>query len=149
MVNVNESPENIKDIDIPPKLKNGILLIAEDSKIAQKHLHQILTKANINHKIFNNGKLLIEFINEMPDKSIIPAIITDIEMPEMSGFTVIKVLRESAETKNIPIIVNSSMTGENNRREAEGLGADGFVNKTKSHDILPLVIELMGKKGLA
>ena len=149
MVNVNESPENIKDVNIPPKLKNGILLIAEDSKVAQKHLHQILTKAEINHKIFNNGKLLIEYINNMPDKSIIPAIITDIEMPEMSGFTVIKLLRKSTETKNIPIIVNSSMTGENNRREAEGLGADGFVNKTKSHDILPLVINLMEKRGLA
>ena len=149
MVNVNESPENIKDVNIPPKLKNGILLIAEDSKVAQKHLHQILTKAEINHKIFNNGKLLIEYINNMPDKSIIPAIITDIEMPEMSGFTVIKLLRKSTETKNIPIIVNSSMTGENNRREAEALGADGFVNKTKSHDILPLVIKLMEKRGLA
>ena len=92
MVNVNESPENIKDIDIPPKLKNGILLIAEDSKVAQKHLHMILEKAGIKHKIFNNGKLLLEHINAMPDQSIIPAIVTDIEMPEMYGFTVIRLL---------------------------------------------------------
>ena len=148
MVNVEESPENIKDVDIPEKLKHGELLIAEDSKVAQKHLHQILSKANITHKIFNNGKLMLDYINEMPDKSIIPAIITDIEMPEMSGFTVIKLLRESSETSHLPIIVNSSMTGENNKREAESLGADGFVNKTKSHDILPLVIRLMEKKGL-
>lgn len=149
MVDVLESPENIKNIEIPKKLLDGELLVAEDSKVAQKHLHIILTHANINHKIFNNGKLLIDHIASMEDKSIIPAIITDIEMPEMSGFTVIKILRESSETSNIPIIVNSSMTGENNKREAEGLGADGFVNKTKSHDILPLVIELMKKRGLA
>jgi len=149
MVDVLESPENIKDINIPIKLLHGELLIAEDSKIAQKHLHQILDKANINHRIFNNGKLLIEYIRALPDKSIIPAIVTDIEMPEMSGFTVIKTLKEDPKTANIPVIVNSSMTGENNKREAESLGADGFVNKTKSHDILPLVIKLMEEKGLA
>ena len=148
MVDVLESPENIRDIEIPEKLLHGELLIAEDSKVAQRHLHQILNHANIKHKIFNNGKLLIDHIASLEDKSVIPAIVTDIEMPEMSGFTVIKTLREGRDTANIPIIVNSSMTGENNRREAESLGADGFVNKTKSHDILPLVISLMKKRGL-
>ncbi|MDP2078177.1 MAG: response regulator, partial [Sulfuricurvum sp.] len=75
--------------------------------------------------------------------SSIPAIITDIEMPEMSGFTVVKKLKANPETKNIPIIVNSSMTGDNNKREAAGLGANGFINKTKSHDIIPLIISKM------
>jgi len=149
MVDVDQSPENIKDIHIPQKLLEGCLLIAEDSKVAQRHLHQILTKAEINHQIFNNGKLLMNYILSLPDKSVIPAVITDIEMPEMSGFTVIKLLRENPETAHLPIIVNSSMTGDNNKREAENLGADGFVNKTKSHDILPLVIQLMEEKGLA
>jgi len=148
MVNINESPENIRDLDIPQKLRDGEILIAEDSKVAQKHLHQILEKANIGHRIFNNGRLLIEYVNSMPDKSIIPAIVTDIEMPEMSGFTVIKLLREATETRKIPIIVNSSMTGDNNRREAEALGADDFINKTKSHDVLPLVISVMQKRGM-
>jgi len=143
MVDVHESPENIKELEIPEKLTNGELLIAEDSRIAQKHLHKLLTNANINHRIFNNGKLLMDHIQAMEDVSIIPAIITDIEMPEMSGFTVTKLLRENPTTKNIPIIVNSSMTGENNKREAESLGADGFINKTKSHNILPLVIQVM------
>ncbi len=64
-------------------------------------------------------------------------------MPEMSGFTVIQTLRKDITTKNIPIIVNSSMTGENNKREAEMLGASGFIDKTKSHNIIPLIIEVM------
>lgn len=148
MVNTDESPENIKNLVIPQKLRDGELLIAEDSKVAQKHLHQILEKANIKHRVFNNGKRLIEYVNSLPDKSVIPAIITDIEMPEMSGFTVIKLLKEASETRKIPIIVNSSMTGENNKREAEDLGADDFIDKTKSHDILPMVISVMQKQGM-
>jgi two-component system chemotaxis response regulator CheV len=64
-------------------------------------------------------------------------------MPEMSGFTVIQRLKANPETKNIPIIVNSSMTGDNNKREAASLGADGFIDKTKSENILPLIVEKM------
>jgi two-component system chemotaxis response regulator CheV len=61
----------------------------------------------------------------------------------MSGFTVIQHLKSQASTKNIPIIVNSSMTGDNNKREAELLGADGFVDKTKSKDIIPLIASII------
>ena len=61
----------------------------------------------------------------------------------MSGFTVIQKLKSDPATKAIPIIVNSSMTGENNKREASGLGADGFIDKTKSENILPLIVEKM------
>ncbi|MBD3825030.1 MAG: purine-binding chemotaxis protein CheW, partial [Epsilonproteobacteria bacterium] len=45
MVDVNESPNNIKDANIPQKLRYGTVLIAEDSKTAQKHLHQIFERA--------------------------------------------------------------------------------------------------------
>ncbi|WP_415396048.1 chemotaxis protein CheW [Sulfurimonas sp. CS5] len=143
MVNVHESPENILDLPMPAKLKDGEVLIAEDSKTAQRHLIHIFKNARIKMKLFDNGKKLVDYIFEMKDPSIIPAIITDIEMPEMSGFTVIQTLRKDITTKNIPIIVNSSMTGENNKREAEMLGASGFIDKTKSHNIIPLIIEVM------
>jgi len=145
MVDTELSPSNLKNIDIPLRLKNGTVLIAEDSKTAQHHLRKIFDNSGLSYIIFDNGKLLIEYIASMPIPEDIPAIITDIEMPEMSGFTVIKHLKEQGSTKNIPIIVNSSMTGDNNKREAEVLGADGFVDKTKSHDIIPLIVEIMNK----
>ena len=145
MVNVQESPENLIDLALPTKLTNGEVLIAEDSKTAQRHLIQIFKNSNLKMKIFDNGKKLVDYILEMPDPSIIPAIITDIEMPEMSGFTVIQTLRKNPTTKDIPIIVNSSMTGENNKREAEMLGASGFIDKTKSHNVIPLIVDVMNK----
>ncbi|QOY52933.1 chemotaxis protein [Candidatus Sulfurimonas baltica] len=148
MVNVLESPANLLDLDVPAKLMNGTVLIAEDSKTAQKHLSQIFSNANIDIKLFNNGKLLIDYIDLLgEDVSKIPAIITDIEMPEMSGFTVVKLLKSNKITRHIPIIVNSSMTGLNNKREAEVLGADGFIDKTKSHNVIPVIIEAMIANG--
>ncbi len=144
MVNVHET-EDLNHATLPAKLKEGIVLIAEDSKTAQRHLIQIFKNAKLKMQIFDNGKKLVDYIFAMPDPSIIPAVITDIEMPEMSGFTVLQKLRENPSTKNLPIIVNSSMTGNNNKREAEVLGASGFIEKTKSHNVIPLIVETMSK----
>jgi two-component system, chemotaxis family, chemotaxis protein CheV len=144
LVNVLDDVEDIKHLTIPDKLKNGTVLIAEDSRTAQKALTQIFAHADIDMQLFNNGKKLVDYVISLGDKaSDIPAIITDIEMPEMSGFTVIQILKANPNTKNIPIIVNSSMTGENNKREAQDLGANGFIDKTKSHNIIPLIVETM------
>lgn len=148
MVDVMESPSNLQDIAIPRKLQMGQVLIAEDSKTAQKHLTQIFENANLSMRLFNNGKELVDYIHSVEDEAYkIPAIITDIEMPEMSGFTVVKILKANPKTKDIPLIVNSSMTGDNNKREADTLGADGFINKTKSHNVIPLIISIMQKMG--
>ena len=143
LVNVHEDTESLIDIDLPQRLKNGTVLIAEDSRTAQTALIQIFKNANIKMHMFENGKKLVDYVEALPDMSDIPAIITDIEMPEMSGFTVIQTLRANPKTATIPIIVNSSMTGNNNKREAEVLGASGFVDKTKSHNIIPLIVDIM------
>ena len=144
MVDVELDALELDKSTIPPKLKNGTVLIAEDSKTAQRALINIFKNANIKMQMFDNGKKLVEYIASLGENaSEIPAIITDIEMPEMSGFTVIKTLKSNPLSKDIPIIVNSSMTGENNKREAESLGADGFIDKTKSHNVIPLIISVM------
>ncbi len=145
MVDVLESPNNLDDLVIPKKLSQGVVLIAEDSKTAQTHLKQIFKNSQISMKIFDNGKLLVDYIFAMDDPTIIPAVITDIEMPEMSGFTVIQELKKNPRTKDIPIIVNSSMTGSNNKREAEVLGADDFIDKTKSHNVIPMIVNVINK----
>lgn len=144
MVDVAKDSELLKNLVIPQRLKNGTVLIAEDSKTAQRALIQLFEHAKIDMKLFDNGKKLIDYVTALgEDAEDIPAIITDIEMAEMSGFTVIKMLRNNPYTKETPIIVNSSMTGSNNKRESEVLGASGFIDKTKSHGIIPLIISLL------
>jgi two-component system chemotaxis response regulator CheV len=149
MVDTSAASASIADLELPEKLLRGTVLIAEDSKTAQKHLTQIFNSTRLSHRIFDNGRALVEHIFAMEDPGSIPAVITDIEMPEMSGFTVIQKLRADPLTRNLPIIVNSSMTGDNNKREAEALGADAFIEKTKSRDILPLIVSVMRKRGIA
>ncbi|WP_457747060.1 chemotaxis protein CheW [Sulfurimonas sp.] len=150
LVDVEKDTAELQNLNIPQKLKHGTVLIAEDSKTAQRHLIQIFKNADIDMRLFDNGKKLIDFIASLDEEHIdkIPAIITDIEMPEMSGFTVIKLLKSDIKTRNIPIIVNSSMTGDNNKREAEVLGANGFIDKTKSHGVIALIVSIMNKTSI-
>ncbi len=144
MVDVEGDTKALNEITMPQKLKQGTVLIAEDSKTAQRALIQLFHNAHIKMQLFNNGKKLIDYINSLENPSQeIAAIITDIEMPEMSGFTVVKLLKNNPLTKDIPIVVNSSMTGDNNKREAEVLGANGFIDKTKSHNVIPLLASLI------
>ena len=130
--------------------------VLDDYVIGQEHAKRVLSVAVHNHykrlnhgsktdiELAFNGKKLVDYIDSLGESAKdVPAIITDIEMPEMSGFTVIKTLRARPFSKDIPIIVNSSMTGHNNKREAETLGANGFIDKTKSHNIIPLIISVM------
>ncbi len=144
LVDVAQDSVDLDSSTIPQKLRNGTVLIAEDSRTAQTALRKIFDNANIDMQMFDNGKKLVDYVISLGENaSQVPAIITDIEMPEMSGFTVIKTLKSNPLSQNIPIIVNSSMTGHNNKREAETLGADAFIDKTKSHNIIPLVISVM------
>ena len=144
MVNPEEEALGLSDVVIPDNLKYGTVLVAEDSKTAQRALIQIFKRANINMQLFDNGKKLVDYLFSLGEDNLdVVAIVTDIEMPEMSGFTVLQTLKADKRTRDIPIIMNSSMTGTNNKREAEVLGASGFVDKTKSHDIIPLLASIV------
>jgi len=109
---------------------NKYILIAEDSPVARKHIRGGLESVGIsNFTIFNNGQELLDYLKNS-DVTEIGLIITDLEMPETSGFIVTKTVKEDPLTNHIPVLVHSSMSGENNVREASELGADGFIAKT-------------------
>ena len=100
----------ITQSNVPPRLTRGTVLIAEDSRTAQKALTRIFSNAGIPMKLFGNGRLLLEYIDALPSpETSIPAIVTDLEMPEVSGFKVVMTLKASDKTRNIPVIINSSI----------------------------------------
>tara|TARA_B100000674_G_C37918184_1_gene951986 strand:- start:905 stop:1843 length:939 start_codon:yes stop_codon:yes gene_type:complete len=120
---------SLNDFEIPGSLKNGTILVAEDSRSAQMYLKNFFEKFNLSFKIFENGGPLLDYVEEISDHSKIPLIITDIEMPIVSGHEVIRRLKSDARTKHIPILVFSSMTNDQSRKAVRELGADGFVGK--------------------
>ena len=128
---IQEDVQNLPmiDVEIPASLKNGTILVAEDSRSAQMYLKNFFEKFDLSFRIFENGGPLLDYVDEISDLSNIPLIITDVEMPIISGHEVIRRLKSDAKTKHIPILVFSSMTNDQNRKAVRELGADGFVEK--------------------
>ncbi len=146
MVDVFESPANLAKLQIPIKLKNGTVLIAEDSKTAQKHLTRIFENANISMKLFENGKLLMDYINAMGDNvSMVPAVITDIEMPQMDGHRLTKLIKSDDATKDVPVIIFSSLVNDEMRKKGEALGADAQLSKPEIGNLVHEIDRLVRK----
>lgn len=112
------------------------ILLADDSPTVLKTMQLILDKLGVAHHDFVNGKQLLDYIfAPSTDIGSIGMVITDLEMPEMSGFEVIKRLKGNATTSHLPIVVNSSMSGSSNEDMARSLNADEFISKSNPVEI--------------
>ena len=106
------------------------LLIAEDSTAIQTYIRNIFDKFNTSYILFNNGKQIIDYMeNHQGAMKNIDIIITDIEMPIMDGFQVIKYVKNKEYLSHIKVIVHTSMSNESVNAKVESLGADDFVRK--------------------
>lgn len=112
-----------------------IILLAEDSKPAARSLQKIIEKLDLKYFTFPNGKALLEYLHNPGVAANIGAIITDLEMPVVSGFEVLKRIKETPATCHIPVIINSSMSSDSNHQMAERLHADGFITKSNPTEI--------------
>lgn len=135
----NKEMENIRQVETTKKI-----LLADDSPIVLKTMQSILNKLGVVHLSFNNGKKLLDYLFA-PDQDVseVGLIITDLEMPEVSGFEVIKQVKSNVNTRHIPIVVNSSMSGSSNEEMALSLDANAFISKSNPIEVEKAVRELI------
>ncbi|PAF48444.1 chemotaxis protein CheV [Helicobacter sp. 12S02634-8] len=116
-----------------------IILLAEDSQFAARSLQKIIEKLELKYFTFPNGKALLDYLFSEDVIAHIGVIITDLEMPMVSGFEVLKRTKENPQTRHIPVIVNSSMSSDSNKQMAQALHADGFITKSNAVEIEELL----------
>ena len=114
-------------IDVP-------ILIAEDSPLLNKLIVESLHKAGYVNLIHTeNGQQAYDVIQECKKEGTlndhVQCIITDIEMPLMDGHRLTKLVKSDDETKDIPIIIFSSLVNEDMMRKGEALGANAQLSK--------------------
>ncbi len=137
----NKEMENISQVSSTKKV-----LLADDSPIVLKTMQSILNRLGVVHIDFINGQKLLDYLfGADTDINDIGLIITDLEMPEASGFEVIRQVKSHTDSKHIPIVVNSSMSGTSNEEMALSLNADEFISKSNPVEIEKAVRELMLK----
>ncbi|WOD40278.1 response regulator [Nodosilinea sp. E11] len=101
------------------------ILIIEDEPSVLDNLQDILTLENYAVVIAHNGRQGVEAaLEHRPD-----LILCDVMMPEMDGFEVVKVLRETPTTQTIPFIFLTAKADRLDQREGMDLGADDYLTK--------------------
>jgi PAS domain S-box-containing protein len=104
---------------------NGLILVVEDSPTQAERLKYILEENNFKVLIAKNGKEALSLIKENKPSMVI----SDIVMPEMSGFELCKLIKADKNLKDIPVILLTSLTEVKDVYDSLSCGADSFINK--------------------
>lgn len=129
------------------------ILIAEDSPLLNKLIVDSLTKAGYANLIHTeNGQKAYDVITQCKEdgtlKEHVRCIITDIEMPEMDGHRLTKLVKSDETTSNIPVIIFSSLVNEEMKRKGEALGADAQLSKPEIGNLVKIIDRLVLEKHL-
>lgn len=124
--NIHKEIEKYENFSLPSNKK---ILVAEDSEVARSVLVDFLDRVNANYEIYNDGKSLINRIQNI-NLNEVGLVITDIEMPEADGYEVASFIKQDDKYAGIPVIVNSSMTTNAVKNRMKAIGTEGFVGKT-------------------
>mgnify|MGYP004696539009 FL=1 len=113
---------------------NVPILIAEDSVLLNKLIVDSLKKAGYDNLIHTqNGQEAYDVIQACKAdgtlKDHVQCVITDIEMPLMDGHRLTKLIKSDDETKDIPVVIFSSLVNDEMKRKGEALGADAQLSK--------------------
>jgi two-component system, chemotaxis family, chemotaxis protein CheV len=150
-------PRNEEEFDSKisqePRMSGKRILFADDSIVARKQIINTLSRMGVNYVQAVTGKDAWENLQSIADKASasgrkvldeIQLILTDIEMPEMDGFTLTKKVREDLRFHDIPIIMHSSLTGTCNEEKGKSVGATDYVTKFDPKVLADKLIKYIG-----
>ena len=113
------------------------ILVVEDTQVFAKTLKNILEKEGYQVILAKNG---IEGINLLKN-NLFNLIISDIEMPEMDGYTLTAEIRHDSRMQKVHILLHTSLSGVFNQAMVKKVGADDFLAKFRPDDLASRVAE--------
>lgn len=134
--------------------KNINVLIADDSKTVRTQMKTILLQSGFNILEASNGKEALGILNKAleesksnktPLRKNIGFVITDIEMPLMDGYTLTKTIKENNDLSQIPIIMHTSLSGDNVKLKGAEVGCDGYITKFNLENFTKAINEILKK----
>jgi len=114
-------------------MKNKRILVADDSSVARKQIQRTLTALGLECDLVKNGKEALDVLNEVAKTQPVfekyALMISDVEMPEMDGYTLTSEIKSHTDMKDLYIILHTSLSGIFNQAMVEKVGANDFIAK--------------------
>ena len=125
------------------------VMVADDSSVARKQVSRALASIGLEAVLAQNGLEAFNMLKEMsaqgPIGEQIGLLISDIEMPEMDGYTLTAKIRQDPDLKDMKIVLHTSLSGVFNQAMVKKVGADNFIAKFNPDELAKAVKELMKK----
>ncbi len=126
------------------------IISVEDSPLLGAMISNSLKKSGyINLTRFSNGKEAWDYLQEVKNGGIqndIACVITDIEMPQMDGHRLTKLIKSDEYLKSIPVVIFSSLINEQMRIKGESLGADAQLSKPEIGKLVSEIDRLLDRR---
>lgn len=128
-----------------------IVLVADDSAVARNQVKRALTSIGINVELVNDGKLALDWLTKKAEEmggdisAKIPLLISDIEMPEMDGYTLTAEVKANPDLKHMHVVLHSSLSGVFNEAMVKKVGADQFIAKFHPDELVSAVQKWMSE----
>ena len=72
-------------------------------------------------------------------------VLTDLEMPEMDGFTLTRKIKQDSYFRSIPVVIHSSLSGSTNEEHVKSVGADAYVAKFDAEELAATIRKALGE----
>jgi two-component system chemotaxis response regulator CheV len=111
------------------------ILIADDSSTARKIIKKAVAPLAEDIIETTDGQEAWDILNRLYEStggninSAVDIIITDVEMPNMDGYRLTKLIKDDDRFKNIPVVMNTSLSGSANLQKAKDVGVNDFCTK--------------------
>lgn len=123
------------------------VLVVDDSSVARNQIKRTLEQVGISCTLANNGREALEILKgwaeQGPPAERIAMVISDIEMPEMDGYTLTAEIRRDQRLACLYVLLHSSLSGVFNNAMVEKVGADEFIAKFKADELAKVVLARM------
>jgi two-component system chemotaxis response regulator CheV len=114
--------------------EDKIIFIADDSAVARNQVKKALTALGLEIEMAKNGQEALDRLKEIAEETgditnRVGVLVSDIEMPEMDGYTLTAEIKNTPELQNLHVVLHTSLSGVFNQAMVQKVGADDFIAK--------------------
>lgn len=138
-----------------PKLRlepGQVILAADDSAVARMMIEKGFKSMDVPYIMTKTGKEAWERLQALHAQAVtegksikdkVALVLTDLEMPEMDGFTLTRNIKQDGRFSQIPVIIHSSLTGSTNESHVKSVGADAYIAKFVEEELAATIRDVL------
>ncbi|MEQ9547544.1 MAG: chemotaxis protein CheV [Marinobacter sp.] len=126
------------------------VLVVDDSSVARRQVERCLRAIGMEVITRDDGKQALDYLKKITEdgskaKDHLSMIISDVEMPEMDGYTLVTRCKNDPALQDVFIMLHTSLSGVFNTAMVKKVGADEFMAKFSADELAEKVMEIIDR----